>query len=475
MRKFVLNETFIYKHRFLLSYGLFMLGLLSVLLYAGLYSPGGISTSEMKSVVDSSAVDIMDVKSLAITNLPYHLIQKACLALFGVTILSIKLSSIILAFLSAIGIVLLLRRWFKPSVGVLASLIAISTSQFIFFAQDGTPSIMYIFWTVWLLLLASSIIRNQKYRIVYIVAFYITAALCLYTPMSIYVLIALVGSILLHPHLRYLIKKMPKFKIAIGVFFAILMVSPLIVFIVSFPKLGIELLGIPTKWPNLLDNLRLLGSQYLGFTKPGGSTLMTPFFELGSMLIVLIGIIQVFRNRFTSKNYLIILWSACIIPVIIMNPDFTSVTYLPIVLLLSSGLSTILFNWYSLFPRNPYARIGGLIPLSILVFVLVFSGADRYVYGYNYDPNIANSFSRDILFTTDGVKKIVVSKSELPFYKVIAKYNKNIKVATHSSDDSYWVTRQANKQNDEYEILQIITSHNSNNGNRFYLYKKITK
>lgn len=472
MRKFVLNETFIYRNRFVLGYGLFSLGLLAVLLFAGLYSPGGISNDEIKSVIDSSNISLSSVDSLAITSLPYHLLQKASLAIFGTSVLSIKLPSIILAFFSAIGIVLLLRRWFKPSVGVLASMIAISTGQFIFFAQDGTPSIMYIFWIVWLLLLASSIIRNEKYRIVYTTAFYVTAALSLYTPFSIYVLIALVGSILLHPHLRYFIRKMPKTKIAMGVIIAIMLISPLIIFISNHPRLGLDLLGIPAKWPNLLENLKTLGTQYFVFTKPGGSALMTPFFELGSMLIVGIGAIQVLKQRHTSKNYLIIIWTIFIIPIIIINPKFTSVTYLPIVLLLVSGLNKILSEWYSLFPRNPYARIGGLIPLSLLVFVLVFSGTDRYVYGYNYDPKIVNNFSRDITFATSGTKNLLVSNSELPFYQVVAKYNPTTSVSTLPSSDMFWATKQAKGQFEGYEVDRIITSYASNNSDRFYLYKK---
>ncbi len=475
MSKFVLAESFIYRHRLFLGYGLFVVGLLATLIFAGLYFPGGISNDEMKSVVISSNINILNVRSVAIVNLPYHIFQNISLNLFGVSMLSIKLPSIILAFLSAIGVVLLLRRWFKPSIGVLASLISISTSQFMFLAQDGTPSIMYIFWAVWLLLLASSIIRNQKYRIVYIVAFYVTAAACLYTPLSVYALIALVASIILHPHLRYLIRKMPKFKVAVGIFCAILLISPLIVFIVYYPKLGFELLGIPPSWPNILNNFKTLGTQYLGFANPGGSTLMTPFFELGSMMIAGIGIIQVYKNRFTSKNYLIILWSACIVPIIIINPIFTSVTYIPIVLLLASGLSMLLSHWYELFPRNPYARFGGFVPLAVLVLILVFSGVDRHVYGYNYDPNIAQSFSRDVTFATSGHKNIVVAKNELSFYKAIEKYNSNIQVSDVPVTEYFWATRQAKNQFAGYAIEQIVTSGKTIDGDRFYLYKKTDK
>ena len=136
MFKSHITEYKIYRWRYWIGYGMIAIGLIAVLVFAGLYLPGGISNQEMQSVVQSDAVNVTNLQTLNAINIPYHLLQQAVLAVFGVSIMSIKIPSIILAFLSAVGIVLLLRRWFKPSVGVLASLIAITTGQFLFIAQD---------------------------------------------------------------------------------------------------------------------------------------------------------------------------------------------------------------------------------------------------------------------------------------------------------------------------------------------------
>lgn len=472
MSKFSITDTFVYRHRFYIGYGLIGAGLMIILIMAGLYFPGGISAQETQSVVTSESLRINDFGTFAIANLPYHILQKLILSIFGVSILTIKLPSIILAFFSAIGIVLLLRRWFKPAVGVLASLVAIFTSQFVFFAQDGTPGILYIFWAVWLMLLSSMVIRKQKCKICYIIAFYIAAAASLYTPLSVYALIALVFSIMLHPHLRCLIRNVPIYKLAIGIVFAVFMVSPLVLCVINTPKLGLELLGIPLHWPNLIDNIKTLGVQYLGFAKPTGSTLMTPFFELGSMIIIAIGAIQVVKDRFTSKNYVIIFWVLCIIPVIILNPSFTSVTFLPLVLLLASGMSMLLSSWYDLFPRNPYARVVGIVTMMILVSVLIFSGAERHIYGYNYDPNVVPSFSKDLNLLSKGSKNLVIASDELAFYSVVAKYNDNITVSLTPTTEIFWATRKAKSPFSGYTVSQIVTSSSKDNGDRFYIYKK---
>lgn len=474
MGNFDITKFFIYRWRYQIGYILVAAGLIAILIFAGLYLPGGISNAEMQSVVKSDSITHIDLNSLAMTNLPYHLLQKASVALFGVTILSIKLPSIILALLSAAGLVILLKRWFKPRIGILASLIAITTGQFIFIAQDGTPGILYLFWSVCLLLLASSILQKSRFRSFYKLAFFIAVALSLYTPLSIYVLIALVSSAILHPHLRYLLKQLSRLRIIVGIVIALLLLTPLILAIIKTPSLGLTLIGIPTQWPDFNANLASLGAQYLGFANPGGTTIMTPFFELGSMMLIIIGIYHVIRTRATAKSYTIAIWILCLIPVIILNPSFTSIVFLPLVLLLASGLNTLISHWYELFPLNPYARIGGLIPIVILVIVLVLSGAERYVYGYHYDPNIAPNFSRDIRLIPKDTKNILVTQDELPFYSVIAKYNHKLTILTAPQNNSFLATRAIKQVFPDYSINRIITSTNFNDGSRFYLYKKIT-
>jgi 4-amino-4-deoxy-L-arabinose transferase-like glycosyltransferase len=476
MSKLSITDYTFYKWRYVIGYGLLGIGLIAVLILVCLYSPGGISQQEMQSVVKSDSVSIANIGSLAIPNLPYHMLQKVSLILFGVSLISIKLASIVLSLLSAVGIIILLRRWFSPNVGILASLIAITTSQFLFIAQDGTPGVLYLFWSVWLLLLASLIARKTKFRTYYKIAFFITAALSLYTPLSIYVLVAMGVAIILHPHLRYLIKQLSQVKMAIGAVIAIMLMIPLIMTVYKTPSFGLELFGIPTSWPNWGNSLASLGAQYLGFSNPGNSTLLTPFFGLGSSLIILLGIYGIIKKRSTAKSYAIAIWMILLLPAVILNPSYISITFLPLVLLLALGLDTILSYWYSLFPRNPYARVAGLVPLIVLVSVLVVSGLARNIYGYQYDPAIVVNFSKDISLLPSDTKTLVVSKSEYDFYRVIADSNKQLTVLTiPNGTDSFVATHDAKTNFIGYRIDKIVTTYTSSDADRFYLYKKITK
>ncbi len=473
MGKFIVSESFLYKWRFIIGYALIALGLIAALILVGLYLPGGLSAQEMQSVVDSNSVNFNSFMTTPnIINLPYYFLQHAALSFFGVTIFTIKLPSLILAFLSVIGIILILRKWFKPSVGVLASLIAITTGQFLFIAQDGTANIMYLFLPVCLLLLATMIAYQKKFKWFYVLGFFISAALSLYTPLGIYLLLALVIIAFIHPHLRYLVKQISQIPLVIGIIIFAILITPLANALISNPSLGLTLIGVPTSWPNLGSNLASLAAEYFGFDKPGGLTVMTPFFELGSMLIILIGIIHVIRTGITAKNYVIISWVVCLIPLMIFNPGLTSITYLPLVLLLATGLNTTLSYWYKLFPNNPYARIGGLIPVIVLVSALVFSGASRFVYGYEYDPSIVSNFSNDLELIPVNTKTLLVANSEKAFYEVVANHNKNLAIITEPSGDEFLATHKSYNNFNGYKISKIITSSSKDDSNRFYLYTK---
>lgn len=470
------TDSFFYRHRYLIGYSLVAIGLIAVLLFAGFYLPGGLSTAEMQSAIKSDSINFLNPNTFTITNLPYHLLQKLSIDIFGLSIISIKLPSIILAFFSAIGMSLLLARWFKRNISILASLIAVTTGQFLFIAQDGTPGILYLFWAVWLMLLATIVITRTRRKTLPKISFFILAALSLYTPLSIYILIAMLTSTLLHPHLRYLLRQLSKPKLVAGLVFATILTVPLVLACWKDISLTLTLLGVPSQLPDLMANLSSLGAQYFGFTEPKGMTMITPVFALGSMLIIGLGLFNTVKNHSTARSYIILTWILCLTPFIVLSPSFNIIMFLPLVLLLASGLKFLLSYWYDLFPNNPYARIGGLIPIIILVSTLVISGTDRYIYGYRYDPNIVPSFSQDINLIPKDTKKLVVSSIELPFYSLLEKYNHNITITvdTTVNDSSFLTTKEAKKDYAGYSIDKIITTQSLKDADRFYLYKKAT-
>lgn len=480
-----ITDYFLYRWRYILGYSMIGLVLLGLLVVAGLYIPGGLSQNEMNSVVSSSNLSIAAFDPSMIVNLPYKILQRGSIELFGVSNMSIKLPSLILGALSIVGMVLLLRTWFRRNVAVIATVLVITTGQFLFVAQSGTPSIVYIFWSVWLLATAMMVSRKATPRLFWKTLLCAIAALSLYTPLSIYILLALLSAVALHPHLRYLVRRLSKVKLSIALFPALLLVAPLGYAIVRNPSIGLELLGVPDQWPNLLSSSVQLLQQYFDFTAPTSGVLMVPVYGLGSIVLIALGIFHLFTTKYTARSYIISAWVILLLPVLIVNPRYSSVTFLPALLLIAMGIHMLLKNWYQLFPRNPYARIAGLIPLAILIGGMVLSGVNRYAYGYLYDPHVADNFSRDLrIINTEladkkrGETALYVSSKEVPFYTVVATHNTDVTVNPDASTRpstailSRGFYRTAKQKS---EPTRILTSPRTHNADRFYIYKTDTK
>lgn len=469
-----ITQYFIYRWRYILGYTLVGLLLAGMLTFAGLFVPGGISEAEKSSVVTSEALNIGDITTFAVPHVPYHLLQAASLEVFGVSEFTIKLPSLLLGLVAAVGLILLLRRWFRPNIAVLASLIAVTTGQFLFIAQSGTPSILYIFWPVVLLMLGTQITRVKRFQLLWKILFGIAVAASLYTPLSIYVLFAITLTIVLHPHLRNAVRRLNKLKVAGVATLAGIIVTPLALAIIDQPSLGLTLLGAPATWPpDLIANLLTQLRQYFIFWAPSATTLLTPVFGLGSILLILLGLYRLIETRETTRSYLIITWILSLVPVLLLNPAMTSIVFIPAVLLLAAGLTSLIDYWYRLFPRNPYARIAGLIPLIVLVATLIGSGIDRYVYGYHYSPAISSNFSQDLGLLPKTETQLVVTDAELPFYRAVSSYRPSLNVVTTPTQDNVIATREARGNVPaDYDVTLIITSTYANDGDRFYQYQK---
>jgi hypothetical protein len=211
---------------------------------------------------------------------------------------------------------------------------------------------------------------------------------------------------------------------------------------------------------------------------------MTPVYGMVSVAIILLGIFRLFTTKYTARSYIISAWFVFIVPIVIINPQYSNVLFIPSALLLAMGVRTLITRWYRLFPRNPYARIIGIIPLAILVVSMTLTGAERYLYGYHYDPTVARNFSKDITLLNKEVPRhpivtLVVSSDEKPFFDVVAKYNQKLIVmpTIPAPGADMLITNAAKKLRPAApaEPERIITDRQSDDSDRFYAYKNRSK
>lgn len=488
MKSFSLSSFPLYRWRYPLTYiglaGLFIV----LLLLTVIYVPGGTTTDELKEAVVSSRLDINNLTPSVITDLPFHALQKASFMVFGVSYFSMKLPSLLLGVLTALAFAVLLHRWFRPNVAALTTILIVSTGLFVFLSQDGTPTILYVLWPTLLLLFSTLIAQRARQRVLWQILFAFTIAASLYSPASAYIIVALLLTALSHPKLRLSLRKISPDLLVLPLLLIGVLLLPLIFAIVSSPQLGLTLLGIPASMPNFLENLGTVFRHYFDFIRPNSGQLMTPIFGLGSLALVVLGAHRLLKSRYTVRTYLITVWLILLVPVIIINPTFSPVILVPLILLMATGIDTLIRRWYMLFPKNPYARVVGLLPLILLITTLTSAGIERYVYGYHYSPETAMQFSRDLRVlerTLPTLKKgvaVVVASDEREFYELYARDNHTMKaldarISTKSVQAKTVIyTHDAKKTlSPDRTPTSIATSTRSQDADRFYLYKSDEK
>ena len=484
-----INKFAFYRFRYPLAYFVFAVALATMLLIAGFYLPGGLLDTEIRSALMSDRLNptmLFNLRPDELVYLPYRLLQAASISLFGISIVGIKLPSIILGFASALGILYLLNLWYHRNVAIVAAMIAVTTSQFLLASQAGQAGIAYIFLTTMILVAASMINRSSAYAKAWIIAGAALAAISLYMPLNIYILIALALTAIVHPHARHvLLKQAPKSILAVGTLVFLAILSPLIVGIANDTSILRRLLGFPESINNIGSNAATLFQNYTSFAAPTTGIVIAPIYGLGLVLLISIGLYRLFSAKYTARSYILSFWLVLLIPLVCLNPSFVSITFVPVVLLIALAVDYLIRSWYVLFPRNPYARIFGLLPLGVLVVGLVVSSVDRYVYGLHYDNAVYQSYSYDLPLLSQSLSSIdenasvllIVSKKNFDFYKSFAnhqEYIKNLTVSTDSAQISsspiVIIEREIKPKTDKVPS-EIIVTRTAGSADRFYLYK----
>ena len=476
-----------YRWRYPLTYTLVAVIFIGILLLIGMVIPGGLSAREMTAVATSNILSWQNFTPEMIINLPYYALQRGIIEVFGLSILTVKLPTIIIAAFSGLGLVLLLSTWFKRNVAMLTALIAFTVGPFLLSAQSGSPGILYIFWPIWILYTATMVSRRPKYRFLWKTSLLVLTAGSLYTPLSLFVLLALISAVILHPHLRHIARQLNKVWLAGATCFGLIAAAPLIIGLVMQPSLIWRLLGV-SRPIDIGESFQQLTAQYLSFTEPAAGIILTPVYSLPVLLLALLGLYRMFRVRYTARSYTLFAWIVLLIPTLYINPQLVSVTFVPAVLLIGYGIDFIIRSWYRLFPRNPYARVTGLIPIAILMVTLAISGVDRFVYGYLYSATPPHSFSKDLSLLHTSLRSseaqstvLVVSEAEKKFYEAVQTHTPHLKIssvvvgqtvdAIGTGQDTI-MTHAAHQRLAAAPIpTTIITDGASVDADRFYLYK----
>lgn len=480
MKKRELSQLFLYRHRFFVGYFLLAIAYVALLFSLPLLAPKGLSEAEMISAADSYALDTTSILKGDLVNLPYRALQKASIMAFGLTAYSVKIPSIILGVILGLLLILLLNRWFKNTVALLASILTVLSASFLFIAGSGTPLIMLVFWPTLLLWLGSKIQGVAKPKPLYCFVFAFALLAAIFTPHMIYLVAFIVLFALLHPHLRFTIKTLPTVPLILTLFIIFVGLAALVVATFINPAIIPELLWTPgLSISGFLENVKVAFLPLFSWSATLESQFLSPFVGLASIALAVIGLLSTTKGFFASRNSI----ATCLIIFTIflsgLNPESAILILLPIAILIAHGFRYILDKWYNLFPDNPYARISAALPIGGFMGIMIFGGVTHFLFGYHYVPMVADEFNDDITIIREQLPKgetlyVIGNEVEYNFLSILRDNSGDYDIADHIPEASQLPEHYATLEHQEIEgeLKNIITSSKSDNSDRIYMYSK---
>lgn len=483
VKKHNLADILLYKWRYPLGYTLLAVLYITAITVAAIYIPGGLTQSEIDFVNLTNQLSSANLSSFAIPDLPLHLLQVLSFHLFGVSILSIKLPAIILSVISAIAIFFILKRWFKSSIAILSLIIMTTSAQLILIGQSATTEILQLTYTSLFLLCATLIIQKARFAHIWRIILALTIGLSLFTPYFWYINLGMLLVALLHPHPRHFLlskKHRLKWLPALAIF---TIIFAIIFYFASISSTFLrDISGIATINFDLLANLKSLFYLYLSPTPVPIHGQLAPVINFGTLILVIFGLLKSSQQLHSARTFMTWSWLALSMALLIIDPKMISIITIPLFILLAIGLEALFYEWYKLFPRNPYARGTGLLLIIILIGTITIGGISRYMSGYRYTPEVVNQFSTDIAIfrvsATGQSTTLLATDSEKAVYEALSRHEKqrSITVVTEIPDNfsgELYVTHAARSNlpaNITAPLTKIITNDRAEAGDRFYVY-----
>ncbi len=475
VKKKPISKLFLYRHRFGIGYLLLGLAFVTLLFTLPLFTQQGLSETEIESATSSYYLSVDSAVTGDLVDLPYRLLQKSSIMIFGLTAYSIKLPSIIIGLLLGVLLILLLNRWFKNNVSLLASCLVILSTPFLYLAGSGTPLIMLVFWPTFLLWLGSKIQGEQKPKPLYSIIFALALLMAVFTPYMIYFAIISVIFAITQPHLRFVLKSLPKIPLIITGLIVVSGLAALIVNIINNGNTIANLLASRNLSPEVFwNNLKTGLKPLLSWRTNVESIFLAPLISLPTFAIALIGLFSTTKGFFASRNSIASLLIVFTIIIAGFNSNAIIFFILPLSILTAHGLKYVLEKWYGLFPENPYARVSAIFPLIILFGLIIIPSLSQYIFGYHYNPNLANSFTNELTTVRKNLndENLLVPESKSAFYRIIEN-SSNIKIITQLPEEKLEHFASLGKLDNlspNYELSRIITSTKSDNSDIIYLY-----
>lgn len=329
-------------------------------------------------------------------NAPYKLARTATVKLVKQpSVLALRVSSAVFGLVFAVLLYYVLKHWLTWRMAALGTLLFASSSWFLHVARLGTDLV-----SQWVLIAIAAygvwVLRTRRFEIALLSGVFLLS-FALYTPgMAWFVIPAAIWQ---RNRLKQMLIKTKLLWQVVTVLLALGLLTPLFISLLREPKLLTAWLGLPEQVPSVVSVAKNFLQIPLNLLArgPDNPTLWlgtVPILDAFASVMALLGAYSYyFKYRLDRVRLLAII---LVIGTFLISLDGAlNITLLIpfIFILVANGFTLMTQQWFTVFPRNPLARVLGLTLITVTVFLSVYYQLNHYFVAWPNAPATLEAFN----------------------------------------------------------------------------------
>ena len=367
------------------------LGLVIAVLWFRLGSlvPGlTISEASYLETVTTDSVRLRDVLSREAIFLPFTFGLYALQAFGESSITALRSIGAIFGFFSVVSFFLIIQKWHTTRIALLMTLMYLTSAGFLHFARLADPAAAYLLFVP--LIACAVFFRENKRTTPTVIALLIIVLTSLFLPGLIWLL--LVGMFWQRRALAKLVKNLSRPTILGITLSSIIAIGLLGLSLYNDPSNVHRWLGLPEQLPSLTEFLRNLINipQLLFWQGPKDPAVWVGISGMIDVFVSVLFLLGCYAYYFQRKldRTKVLFGSTLILSILVAlnGPVPIFILVACVYLVAAAGMSLLLQQWFTVFPRNPFARSAALILIVACVSFATFYNTQRYFVAWPKTP-----------------------------------------------------------------------------------------
>lgn len=284
---------------------------------------------------------------------------------------AMRLPGVILGALVVLTIFKILDYWYTARVAILGALVLATSSWFLHTIRLSTHDAVYLLLFV-LFALTMWLQRAPANRLAMLSCLAV-ALICLYTPGLVWFIVPLL--VWQRRRLKNILATFSRWQLIVTVLFSLAAIMPLLWASIHTQDFVVAWLGLPRVWPpvnEIAKNVARLPFNIFwhGPNDPTHWLGRLPLLDWFQAVMFIVGIYS-YRFKVRLDRTLSLIYILCIGSLLVaLKGPVSLALLLPFVfLIVMSGVAFMLQQWFTVFPRNPFARMTGFVLLILALLI----------------------------------------------------------------------------------------------------------